>query len=725
MQGTFAIFPPLISFFLLLTSADAQTLSDAPMAFGRPGESAEITADKLEYLREADRYIADGNVRVLQGDIDLSADHVLLDNQTGLIEASGNVVLQDGEDLLSSDHIIFNLRSEDGAIRKGQLFIEEDHIYLNADWMERTGDKHYELENWSITACDPCDEEDKTAPLWRFRGLRAKADLGKYLHARHVVFYIKDIPVLYTPYLILPIKTNRQTGLLVPKMGYSTRDGLKINQALFWALGPSQDATLTVDYRSQRGVGAELEYRYKLRGGSHGQLEYALFDDRLTNSRRTETKFQHLHRFSEDFQARMNVHLVSDINQFRDLEEVTADRVQQRVESTFVTFRRWNNQELHLLARLTRDLSAETDTTLQILPKIQYSLREYRLGALPLYVGLDAAAVHFWREEETVELVRAKRLDFFPRLWTRINLGGVTLTPRAGYRETWYSRELIRDSPIQRGVEVFDIGANTRLSRRFESSGPRRILHHIEPAVLYEYIPKVDQTRLPVFDEVDQLPRKNHLTYSLTNRFVIEKETPSGTKDRREGFFWKVTQSYDLHRKRMEKSSDLSRPFSNIRSEASVRPLTRTTLDVDVFYDLYQGRWVSFNSDLDLEVWPNWALNVGQRYTREGLLQPRGDLLNPLNLVEQSFWYTEAAELLRFLTLGTRLSLPWGVTLTGRAYYDVNDRVFAEVNYGLQYVAQCVALELNYQDLQDRNQISFLVTLRPSDFSDKRPGPGF
>jgi LPS-assembly protein len=677
-------------------------------------EPIEITADQVQYLKNEDRYIADGGVQVVQGTVHLSADHVVLDHRNGLAKATGHAVLRDGDNVISGDQLDFDLNTKNGTAVPGQLFFKKDNYHIDAAKMDKVGEDHYELKAWALTACDTNDGE---APLWRFRGQTARVDVGHYLVARNVVLYVKDIPVLYTPYMILPVNTDRQSGFLPPRLGYSGAEGLKVNQEFYWAISPSQDMTLDLDYRSIRGTGLGLDYRYKLSRQSEGELRFTTFDDHVTNGQRTETQFQHTQRFSEDFQARLSVHLLSDINQLRDLSSSTAERTQPSIESTFSIFRRWDNQELYLLARFTKDLTSASKTTLQTLPELGYTLSEYRLGDWPLYFGLDAKADNFWREQEdkAAGLIRAQRLDFFPRLWTRLNLDGLVLTPRVGFRETWYSRDLESDSPTQRGVEVFDLGANTRVYKIFESSGSRQMVHTIEPAVVYDYVPFVDQTRLPHFDDIDQLPRKNDVTYSLTNRLALENHTDPEKPSSRELIFWKLTQTYDIHARRLEADPGPSRPLSNLRSETIFRPWAQTSLDVDTFYDLYNRNTVSFDTDLRTQVLPSWMINVGQRYTREGALTPQGDPFNPLAPGDPAFWYSLPSPLIRYLTGETRLDLPGKVILSAKAYYDMERRDFAEVAYGLEYIGQCLGFAISYQNLPGRSQVNFMITLRPSE----------
>jgi LPS-assembly protein len=708
----------LLSLLMALPAA-GQVLPSSPLSSKvskNSDQPIEITAEQLQYLREEDRYIADGNVRVTQGAVQLTADHVNLDRRDGLARARGHAILRQGEDVLSADQLDYNLRTQNGIAVPGQIFVKKENYHIQADRMEKQGENHYELKIWSVTSCDTDEGE---SPVWRIRGRTARVDLGQYLVARDVVLYVKGVPIMYTPYLILPVNTNRQSGFLIPRFGYNTTDGLRVSEAYYWAISPSQDATISLDYRSSRGTGLGLEYRYKLSRGSEGALRYAFFDDRITHNWETATQYVHTQRFSENFQARLDVNYVNNIDVFRNLSSTTALRILPSLTSNFIVFRRWDNQELYLLAQYTQNLVDQTDTTLQILPELGYSLHEYRLGQLPLYAELDATAVNFWRKEQDVASgsIRAIRLDAYPRLWISLNVGGIVLTPRAGYRETWYNRDLDSDAPAHRGVEILGLGANTRMFRTFGPTNSAHWTHAIEPAVVYDYVPFVDQSNLPHFDDLDQLPEKNSITYSLTNRLGREDQSDSESPSAREWIFWKVTQTYDVHAKRLESDPGPARPFSNLRSEFVLSPSRYFSLDTDSFYNLYEHNTVTLDNDVRLSInrWITTA--VGQYYSRAGAPTPIGDPINSLAPANPSFWYSQPSPLIRFLKGETRIDLPGRVILTGRTYYDVTERIFAEQNYGIQYIGQCWGFAISYQHLTDRNQWEFLITLRPQDMA--------
>jgi LPS-assembly protein len=70
--------------------------------------------------------------------------------------------------------------------------------------------------------------------------------------------------VLWSPYLVLPVKSQRQTGFLFPKFGASTEHGYRYIQPFFWAINRSADMTLSAGRFSRRGNLAQWEGRYAL-----------------------------------------------------------------------------------------------------------------------------------------------------------------------------------------------------------------------------------------------------------------------------------------------------------------------------------------------------------------------------------------------------------------------------------------------------------------------------
>ena len=58
------------------------------------------------------------------------------------------------------------------------------------------------------------------------------------------VLKLLGVPVFYTLYLQLPIGDRRRSGLLMPTVGHSSRDGYWYKQPIYWNIAPNYDATV-------------------------------------------------------------------------------------------------------------------------------------------------------------------------------------------------------------------------------------------------------------------------------------------------------------------------------------------------------------------------------------------------------------------------------------------------------------------------------------------------
>ena len=704
------------AFIVLFCLSIAAPLTAQEGNLNIPGkEPVEIKADRLDYLRESDRFIGDGSVEVTRGTFRLNADHAEMDNARKHVSARGEVRVRDGENTLTADSAEYDVNTGEGTLENGTLFAGEQNLLVTADRIEKLPEDRYRVNGAVLTTChfDPGE-----APLWQIRARRANVRVEEYLTARDVTFEIKGVPVFYTPFFLMPVKTARQTGLLVPSLGYNTRDGFRVEEDLFWAIAPNQDATFSMDYRSTRGIGGDVEYRYKLSRDSWGTVRTRYFHDRSDNVERWQGDSKDQLTIKPDLVARVNLKLVNEPSQFRALSDVTGERIQNSLVSDFILFRRWDNHFLYLSSRYTRDLAESSGTDrepVQQYPEIGYRVPPHPLFGSPFYAELEATGTNFWvaNEDPAQSLVRAVRLDVFPRLSARINLSGLVLTPRVGWRGTWYSNGTDGNSSVGRSLMVADAGANLRIRKNLLDGPDGRLIHYVEPALRYEYVPHDDQSNLPKYDAVDELPEKNLVTYSVTNRLVgLWKKGEEPAVTRREWIRVKATQSYDITEYRRNEPGRIARPYSNLRGEATVRPLDRVWIDFDGFFNLYEPMTVRIDTDLKTRPLSYLFLSVGQRYTRLNTVLPIGDALNPVSQNDQLFWYSGASPLIRFYTGTVRVNLPIGLLMAWRAYYDDAAHEFAEVDYGLQYDGGCWAAAFSFIDRPDRNQFTFLITLK-------------
>lgn len=676
------LIPAFFLFVSVLFLSSALHAEEALKSIGK--EAIQLEADQLEFLKETGIYKASGHLKIIQDKRTITGDSVEFNQETGEMEISGHILILEGTNQVRADRIRMNVKKESGLIYKGHLVFGPEHYHIDGKEIEKINAKEYLVKDATVTTCE-CNQYSDAPPAspWRIRSTLLQINEDEYIKGRNLFFEIKGIPVLYTPYLYIPITKERQSGFLMPQLSYNSSDGFGILQPYYWAMARNQDLTFSLDYRSLRGTGSEVEYRYLSSSSSGGNLFTRYFRDALTQSDRSEVRYQHTQTFTDHINARLSFNYVSDQAYFKDLSVSTADISQRSMESNLYLSGHWENQTAYLLTRFTRDLTTNSDLTVQKLPEIGYTYHSAPFYSTPLYFDFSSTATYFYQQAG----LKVGRGDAYLRITDEIPLPHLgILTPRAGLRKTFYSRGITSDSPIERTVADYGVGFDNSLSRVYP--GEDSLTHVIESSLSYEYVPPVNQSDISFMDNIDQIPDKNLFTYSLTNRLIRREEV----------FYLKLTDSYLVN--------PTEGRFSDLRTELKVL-LWGVKIKTDSFYNFYTGATDMFNSD----VWFNspglMDVAVGERYTQSGNIPQKGDIFNPLSL---GLLQTQPLPI-RFLTSTVRIYLTSQLTVAAKFYYDSQNGILTEADYGIRYLTRCWGITVGYVQFPDRNQISFAIDL--------------
>ncbi|MCW9078704.1 MAG: putative LPS assembly protein LptD, partial [Gammaproteobacteria bacterium] len=238
---------------------ETETNNDAPIS---------LVADQLSYNAEEEIYEAKGDVVLRQADVELRSDELLWQSSTQDVAARGAVLLNDADVNFTGDSMQYNMTTGQGRAQGGKVLVHEDNFHLAGEEIEKHGQANYFVKDGSFTTCDG------EVPDWKFSAREVDVDLGGYARAKGVFFHIRDVPLLYTPYMYFPVKTERESGLLAPWFGYSKRKGVRTSMAWYQVVDRSMDATFYLDYLSKIGLGTGLEYRYALANQNNGKALY-------------------------------------------------------------------------------------------------------------------------------------------------------------------------------------------------------------------------------------------------------------------------------------------------------------------------------------------------------------------------------------------------------------------------------------------------------------------
>ncbi len=690
-----------------------------------------ITADRIEYFRNTEVYEAVGNVVAQQGSLRLTADHLTVFMLTGLAVAEGHAYLTDRLSDMWAERLEFNLNTDTGVITDGKLFIRDSNTFITGRLLQRFSEDHYRAKDGSFTNCDA---KDGQVPAWRFKFDDVDINAGDSFYGKKVIFCVNDRPLIKLPLLMFPMQTARKSGLLVPTVGYDNRFGFHYRQGIYWAINPSQDATITPDYLSNRGYGGDLEYRYIWDKTSRGQWLVTFIEDTKIGRGRAVLTGSHLQQFAPDLQLRARANLLSDPNYYQDLSNSGVLRALPSQESNLDLVKRFRTGNSYLLGQYLQPLGAGGKDTFQRLPEIGHRLINYSPLNAPILLNMDSTYVNFYRDVG----FKNNRVDLVPGISSDLlNVGHVVgFTPQVKFREVYYTHGANNAKPAHREIFWGAFEGSSRLARRYRFGESRSLLHTIEPHFIYEYVPPTDQSDIPQVDDVDDLPKKNLLTYKIRNR-LLGRDDSTG-----QAFNWldlTLAQSYHLGtpptqvRQFVFAGNPLyqqqtqpiqptmipvnTRKFSDIWARAvmgwpsGLMPglSQASALTVDAFFDPYEREFSQFNTDLRFQNEQAWFVEVGQRYTRGGNRPRRGDIWNPISFNEV-FAPTDSV---RFATAAVGTKTPWGWTIGAKTYYDLKSGIRSETDTVAVYQnpCRCWSLGLFYIQFPDRTQYNFLLSL--------------
>ena len=680
-----------------------------------PKGPISIEADSVSYDHKSDTYSAKGHVIIIFSWGTLRADSIVLEKGSNIATAEGQVMVTTDNDVLEGDRVEFNVASNTGVVYSGKMFIARNHFYLKGNTIEKTGESNYRIKEACVTTCDG------PSPDWRLTGREIDLTIDGYGTIKGGKFFVKDVPLLYVPYMIFPAKTTRQTGFLFPRLAYS-RDklGWDVELPFYLAISKSADATFYQRYMDKRGFKEGVEFRYFLSQDSYGNIygDYLRDAVRITEKRgdiardwqssqnRWSFYFQNYTAFGPDLYMRADIAKVSDNWYFKDFasHNYYLDHYSENAEERFkkISFiadeslgaldsrvrlvKDWSLYNLTALIEYTDDLTNPSNgATVQKYPEITLTGVKQSLFDTPFNIDLSASYSGNYRTDGQ----KGNLVDLKPAISLPLDAGGYfRFTPEAEVRETFWERndDIPASDSDKRGQRsTYRLSANmtTSVFRDFTVSGKsiEKIRHEIKPELVYEYVPYFDQDDLPNF--ADRVDEKNAVTAALTNTLVAKLKGKDGAISYVEILRFKLAESFDIGEARKDVSgADSKRPFGDIDMELDlIKPLKYFAFYVRNKLNVNSGRWEKTNYDLNISDARGNSASVNYRYTR--------DLLEEINLFLK-------AVLTKTLDVSYELK---------RNQFDGKS---LRNTIGFNYHRQCWSIGLNYAD--DDNDQTFMLS---------------
>jgi LPS-assembly protein len=726
-----------------------------------PVTESQKDINKLPIVIEANKAVGinnkaityTGNVTVKQGPRTIIANEATYNQQTQQVTANGKVSINEGNVLVNSTSMTSNLKNKSSQMNNAKYrFLCEpgrgqasEILKYNAD-----GTQFYKMKNGTYTTCP---EDDKS---WRFVAstLERKGN-SPFANLYNARFEVHNVPVLYLPFLRVPVEKERLTGFLYPSIGLSSRDGFELTTPFYWNIAPNYDFTFMPKLMTNRGVQLNSQFRYLNAFGQGSFSEEYLPHDMKhpDDGSRWAYNWTHNGLYKQHWLFNVDYSRVSDIHYFDQLDSKIGNREDNNLMQTGSVSYQDTNWNATLLARNFQSLLAGTSSNYRILPQLTLN---YYQPSLPYNLQWNSTAQFSRFENQNPVKPSADR--FFGQ--TSLTLPYVTpwfsLTTQAKVNVTHYNQRFNRKAmladadsqenkaqyidgvnnlkhSVNRVVPTFRIHGSMNFERQTHFLGGN-YTQTLEPQIQYLYVPKVEQSGIynPVnipgggYDS-SRLQQDYHGLFSdrqysgldyiaPANQFTIGATTRYYDSNYKERFNLSVGQIFYIDKKNSE-NEKVNYSATALNSEFNINDnwLAKGSIQYDTSEHNLQlaNAALEYRNEQGVYIQPSYHYVSNNYLTEYAGTNPN---LNPI--INAS---TGARDGISQIGLSAGIPIYGGLSATGDYFFDTNTHKMIESQLGFTYRSSCWSISLGMnryastslsaKDTQYENNFGFSFSL--------------
>lgn len=399
-----------------------------------------INADSSFHDSEKDTAELEGNIQIVFQGQHLKADKARVYRRSRQVELYGNVEIMDAKNTIVGERVFLDYENNTGMIYNG--YVQSGSVLFAGTTLQKVGESEYIVSDAEYSACGNCPAS------WSFSGSSVRAELGGYAYIKNAVLRFGHLPVFWLPYLIVPLKSDRQSGLLNPNFEVSETGGIAVSQPYFWAISQNTDATIEIKDYSKRGLKGLLEYRYVLNDNSEGTLNTASIvdrafgeDSRLNTFRpssqrgdpldRWFMRYSHYIELPDGGVHRAQVNLASDLQYPKDFPEETMNHGDSAMENRVSYTKNTEDQHFsvdssYYINLLHADPLSNNEDAVHRLPELRYAHTQKNLGETNFVYSWDFKFTNFARtgnayDDMTETTVDGNRIRFPTNSCNKLN----------------------------------------------------------------------------------------------------------------------------------------------------------------------------------------------------------------------------------------------------------------------------------------------------------------
>lgn len=471
-------------YFILISKADL-LFSRETFEFNL-GQKINILSDKAFRKTSENEFEAIGNVVITHLKNSIYGEKARINFTTGEAEILGNVRYIAPEMTLYGTKLRYNFLTREIDLDNARV-LSDNFVVTGKKINQKTANIIF-AEEAEYTTCRDCPES------WSIYGKQVKIEVGQYVNLKHAYVKINGVVAMYFPYIVFPIKQKRESGLLFPLIGFSSKEGFRYQQPFFWAIDDYKDATIVPSTFGNRGLGGEFQYRQNLKEKTWLELNSLQLQDKIyapgkISKDKTGTSFYRQfsdYEFHTIYKHQLNGHFyftnTSDLDTLRDCDFFAKEKVRGtetggggfldgRTSLFSLTTEGYFNRNMFFPNPREFD-----NSYVQILPKISFSTVPYNLlhskypfaKNISLGINSDYTVFKQNRVETSGPIRNARRLNLAPYLsWQLGNLGPVFFSHKTKLDFQRYSFPFEDEKHFTKKGLIFETEAKFELDKIF------------------------------------------------------------------------------------------------------------------------------------------------------------------------------------------------------------------------------------------------------------------
>ncbi|HUR95424.1 MAG TPA: twin-arginine translocase subunit TatC [Gemmatimonadales bacterium] len=282
----------------------------------RPGyQSTRYRADSATVFIEDERVLLQGQALTERQGALLEADTIRYQSDSCMLDASGSPHLFDRGQVLVGEGIRYDTCRRRGIVDDALTnFTEGSTVwFLRGNVAQDSSSSRIYAGSSEITSCD------LPTPHYQFHARAVKWVSKNVLVARPVVLYVRDVPILWLPFIFQDVRPGRRSGILVPQIGLNdlvrpTRGYNRqvTNVGYYWAPNDYIDVTARLDWFANRyvqyGVSGQYSWLNRFMDGNVGVNEQR----QVGGGSGLTFRWDHRQRFSLSSTLNFNINYASN-----------------------------------------------------------------------------------------------------------------------------------------------------------------------------------------------------------------------------------------------------------------------------------------------------------------------------------------------------------------------------------------------------------------------------